>query len=62
MEELDLSRAFDVTERLARIVSELVTVAGTGGCIPGPPIGDGMLKGYLFGGNGTKDIISSVGV
>lgn len=60
LEKISISRGAYITERLARIISELVTVTGIGDGTPGPPIGDGMLKGYLFGNNGTEDIIGSV--
>lgn len=41
-DELDISSAVDITERLANIVSELGRVTARDG-IPGPPIGGGRL-------------------
>ncbi|KAK2735609.1 hypothetical protein FQN55_002193 [Onygenales sp. PD_40] len=54
----------DISERITTAVLELSTISGPG---PGPstdivpgPIGGGMIQGYLWGDNGTRENISSV--
>ncbi|PGH07929.1 hypothetical protein AJ79_06137 [Helicocarpus griseus UAMH5409] len=54
--DLNLSGADDICERLANIVSELRAVTGSG--TPGP-IDGGMFQGYLWGDNGTREILRS---
>ncbi|PGH27218.1 hypothetical protein AJ80_01175 [Polytolypa hystricis UAMH7299] len=56
LEEFNLNIG-DMSERLANIVSELATVGG--GDIPGQVDG-GMLQGYLWGDNGTRETFRSV--
>lgn len=56
LEELGLN-IDDISEHLANIVSELATVGG--GDIPGQ-VGGGMLQGYLWGDDGTREIFCSV--
>lgn len=57
LEDLNISDSDYIIERLANAASELGRVKGD--IIPGP-VGGGMLQGYLWGDNGTREIFESV--
>ncbi|OJD15896.1 hypothetical protein AJ78_03875 [Emergomyces pasteurianus Ep9510] len=54
----DPNSADDISKRLENFVSDLRTVSGNNN-LPGP-VGGGMIHGYLWGDNGTRETFDSV--